>query len=118
MRTLSGCSPGAHRAGRVGVPASPGLRLTRRGRRLVAALSIATGLGIAAVTASTVIGGAGGGLQLAGQDSVVVEQGDTLWSIARTVAPEDDTRAVIDAIQDANHLDGTVLVPGQVLQLP
>jgi nucleoid-associated protein YgaU len=105
-------------AGRRAAGGGVGLRLTRRGRRLVAALSIATGLCIAAVTASTVLGGTGDGLQLAGRASVVVESGDTLWSIAREVAPEEDTRAVVDAIEAVNELEGTLLVPGQVLQLP
>ena len=100
-------------------PSQPGLRLTRRGRRLIAALSIAAGLVVAAVTGSVVIGGGGGGgLELAGQNSVVVEQGDTLWSIARTVAPERDARAVVDALEEVNHLSGTMRLPGQVLRLP
>ena len=93
------------------------LRLTRRGRRVVAGLSIATGLGVAALTVAVVDGGAGG-LQLAGDSSVVVRSGDTLWSIAADAAPEEDTRAVVDAIMAANGLDHVALAPGQVLQLP
>lgn len=105
-------------AGRAaGVRRPPPLRLTRRGRRLVAGLSLATGLGVAALTATVVDGGAGG-LQLAGDSSVVVQSGDTLWSIAADAAPEEDTRAVVDAIMAVNGLDGVGLVPGQVLQLP
>jgi LysM repeat protein len=95
----------------------PPLRLTRRGRRLIAGLSIATGLGVAALTAAVVDGGAGG-LQLAGDSSVVVRSGDTLWSIAADAAPEEDTRAVVDAIMAVNGLDDVGLAPGQVLQLP
>src|ERR687893_48979 len=85
---LSACPAGRPR---VSVP------LTRRRRRLVAGLSIATGLGVAALTVAVVDGGAGG-LQLAGDTSVVVRSGDTLWSIAADAAPEEDTRAVVDAI--------------------
>jgi nucleoid-associated protein YgaU len=102
----------------LGEPAAAPLRLTRRGRRLVAALSIATGLTIAAAILVTELDDTGAGLQLAGQSSVVVEAGDTLWSIAREVAPQEDVRAVVDAIEEVNELDGTLLVPGQVLQLP
>jgi LysM repeat protein len=47
-----------------------------------------------------------------------VQPGDTLWSIAAEAAPEEDTRAVVDAIEVANDLDSTVLVPGMVLRLP
>jgi nucleoid-associated protein YgaU len=121
-----GCSPevavrpvaGVGRAPRVAVtPRSP-LRLTRRGRRVVAGLSIAIGLTIAAVTAAVELTGGDGGLQLAGSSSVVVEPGDTLWSLAQALAPEEDPRAVVDAIVDLNELDGVALVPGQVLQLP
>jgi nucleoid-associated protein YgaU len=106
----AGRRAGSHR------PAPP-LRLTRRGRRLVAALSIAVGIGIA-VLAAAVLDGSAGGLRLAGDSSVVVQSGDTLWSIAVTVGPERDTRAVVHAIMAANDLPGVGLVPGQVLQLP
>jgi LysM domain-containing protein len=99
-------------------PGAPVLRLTRRGRRLLAALLVVIGLGIAALTVGIVRDGAGTGLQLAGRTSVVVEPGDSLWSIASEAAPERDTRAVVDAIEDANDLGSTVLVPGMVLRLP
>jgi hypothetical protein len=100
-----------------GRPAA-GLRLTRRGRRLVAGLSVATGIGIALVTAATVVGDARAQLQPVGDSSVVVRSGDTLWSIAVDVAPGEDPRAVVDAIVEVNDLEGVGLVPGQVLQLP
>lgn len=108
--------PAAGPAVEVCRPAPP-LRLTRRGRRFVAGLSVATGLVVAALTAAVVDGGAGG-LQLAGDSSVVVRPGDTLWSIAVDAAPEEDTRAVVDAIMVVNGLEGVGLAPGQVLQLP
>jgi nucleoid-associated protein YgaU len=99
-------------------PPAP-LRLTERGRRVVAGLSIAIGLSIAAATVVIVeLQGADGGLQLAGASTVVVQPGDTLWSIARSVAPEEDPRAVVDAIVDLNGLDGVDLLPGAELQLP
>lgn len=49
---------------------------------------------------------------------VVVRTGDTLWSIAVRVAPAQDPRAVVDAIQQANAVDPGHLVPGQTLVLP
>jgi nucleoid-associated protein YgaU len=96
----------------------PPLRLTRRGRRVVAGLSIAIGLAVAVATAVVVGSGAGPALRLAGVETVVVEPGDTLWTIAVDAAPEEDPRAVVDALLEVNHLDGVALQPGQVLQLP
>jgi len=32
----------------------------------------------------------------------IVQPGDTLWSIATEIAPDDDPRAVVDALRDAN----------------
>lgn len=46
----------------------------------------------------------------------VVEQGDTLWSIARGLQPEGDVRRLVDALRDANG--GTVLHVGTRLALP
>jgi nucleoid-associated protein YgaU len=95
------------------------IRLTERGRRVVAGLSIAVGLSIAAATVVTVqLGAERGGLELAGSSTVVVQSGDTLWSLAREVAPEEDPRAVVDAIVELNGLEDVDLLPGAVLQLP
>ena len=98
-------------------PPAP-LRLTARGRRVVAGLSIAIGLSIAAGTVVAIEVDRGSGLRLAGSDTVVVRSGDTLWSIAREVAPEEDPRAVVDAIVELNGLDSVDLLPGAQLQLP
>ncbi|RZU32596.1 LysM domain-containing protein [Blastococcus saxobsidens] len=97
--------------------AAPRLRLTARGRRLVAVLVLATGVGLVALGES-VLGGDGGGLELMGTSSVVVEHGDTLWSIAGAVAGERDVREVVDRIQELNGLHSADIEPGQVLQLP
>ncbi|MCZ2818039.1 LysM peptidoglycan-binding domain-containing protein [Modestobacter sp. VKM Ac-2984] len=94
------------------------LRLTRRGRRVIAGLSIAFGMSVAAATVAIESGEAGGGLELAGSATIVVQSGDTLWSIAGEIAPEEDRRAVVDALLDVNGLSGVDLVPGQVLELP
>jgi Tfp pilus assembly protein FimV len=47
----------------------------------------------------------------------VVAPGDTLWAIARRVAPDSDPRAVVDALARENHVDGTIQV-GQQLWIP
>jgi nucleoid-associated protein YgaU len=64
------------------------------------------------------LAGGDGDLRLAGVQSVVVQPGDTLWSIATEAAGTDDVREVVDRIQELNGLDDTVLIPGQVLELP
>jgi LysM repeat protein len=55
---------------------------------------------------------------MAGSSSVVVRPGDTLWSVASTVAGDDDVRAVVDRIREVNGLRGSAIRPGQVLLLP
>ena len=98
-------------------PTAAPVRLTRRGRRLVVALVLAAGVGGAALGREFLAPDPG--LHLAGESSVVVEQGDTVWSIAGEVAgPGQDVRAVVDAIQELNDLEGSALVVGQVLRLP
>lgn len=47
----------------------------------------------------------------------VVEPGDTLWSIARRVAPGRDPRPVVDGLIEANDLRGG-LQAGQELSIP
>jgi len=83
-------------------------------RRFVA---VALGLGLVVVVgqASAALGGS----SLAPAErrpqvtSVVVEPGDTLWSIAAEVAPDADPRAVVDALVAAR---GTARVlPGETI---
>ncbi|MGR6965483.1 LysM peptidoglycan-binding domain-containing protein [Geodermatophilus sp. URMC 61] len=112
---------GAVRGGRAvpGRAAGPRLRLTRRGRRLALVLALGGAVALGSVVAPLVRGADGGGLQLAGERSVVVEPGDTVWSIAGELAGADqDVRTVVDAIEELNDLEGSALVPGQVLELP
>lgn len=100
-------------------PAPPPLRLTARGRRLLLSLAVAGGVGLAALLHGLVAGDGAGGLHLAGQDSVVVRPGDTLWSIASSVAGgNEDVRVVVAEIREVNGLHGSDLVPGEVLRLP
>jgi Tfp pilus assembly protein FimV len=95
------------------------LRLTRRGRRVCGALLLLIGLAVVAVVSAMALGGDGdGGLRLTGSTTVVVEPGDTLWSIAGEVAPDQERRAVVDAIADLNHLAAGQVQAGQVLRLP
>jgi nucleoid-associated protein YgaU len=93
------------------------LRLTRRARLLGSVLLLALGVAIGS-WAGPLLAGSDGDLRLAGVQSVVVQPGDTLWSIAGAVSGDGDVRDVVDRIQELNGLSGTVLIPGQVLELP
>jgi nucleoid-associated protein YgaU len=94
------------------------VRLTARARRLLTGLVVA-----AAIAAGAWVGGLVASdepaLDLVRETSLVVQPGDTVWDIARSVAgDEQDVRAVVDAIERRNDLVAGRLVPGQVLVLP
>lgn len=51
--------------------------------------------------------------------SYVVVPGDTLWGIAAgLVGPDEDVRVMVAVIKELSGIDTSVLVPGDVLQLP
>jgi hypothetical protein len=49
---------------------------------------------------------------------VVVQPGDTLWSIAAVHYPADDVRIRVQDIENANGLHGPQIQVGQTLRLP
>jgi Tfp pilus assembly protein FimV len=49
--------------------------------------------------------------------SLVVQPGDTLWSIARAVQPHGEVRPLVDALIDANG-GSAALAVGQVVEVP
>jgi nucleoid-associated protein YgaU len=61
--------------------------------------------------------GARGGADV-GFTTVVVQPGDTLWSIASEHYPADDVRVRVQDIEQANGLDGPTIEVGQTLKLP
>jgi len=50
--------------------------------------------------------------------TVVVGDGQSLWSIAADAAGDDDPRDVIVEISEMNGLSGSVVHPGQRLEVP
>jgi len=52
------------------------------------------------------------------EDVVVVQPGDTVWSIAEAAADGADPRALVDAIATRNGIDAGAVVPGQSLVIP
>lgn len=96
------------------------LRLTTRGRRVLLALAavpLAVGIGIAAVSGGSAIA-SGESVGTVSFETVTVMPGDTLWSIASEVAPAADPRDVISAIENLNVLGGGSLQIGQELAIP
>jgi hypothetical protein len=92
----------------------PRLRLTRRGRVVVLVffLMLASGVVTLAATASRAADPPGV------TPTVVVRQGDTLWSVAERHRPRANRVAVIEEIRRLNGLDDYTVYAGQELALP
>jgi LysM domain len=111
---------------REGRPAAQsGLRLTQRGRRVLAMFAM-----LAAIAAATLIWtSAAGGAQTSrhdgqagsgyrGMTQIVVRPGQTLWSIAAAAEPSANPWSVVQQIVDANALSGARVQAGQLLWVP
>jgi Tfp pilus assembly protein FimV len=92
------------------------MRLTSRGRALARALAIVLVVAVFLLVAPGLARG-DGPERPAPRVTYVVEPGDTLWSIARRVAPGRDPRPVVDGLIEANDLRGG-LQAGQELSVP
>jgi nucleoid-associated protein YgaU len=111
------------RLSRAAVPAAavrgarPGeLRLTRRGRWVLAVLASVVAIGTGIVGGQAVAAGPTPALEVV---SYTVQPGETLWQIAAGVAvPGEDVRNVIVELQDLNGLPSAELAAGQRLVLP
>lgn len=98
---------------------TPQVHLTRRGRTvlllaLVAVLFAAFSLG----RANTEAASAAGDAPLASVEQITVQPGESLWAVARRIAPENDPREVMAQIQRLNDLTDSELQVGQQLLLP
>jgi len=124
--SLQRASVQAVRVARPAGQARPGgLRLTRRGRRVVAVFAM-----LMAIVAATLIwASAAGGARTSGHDlqpssgyrgmtEIVVRPGQTLWSIAAAAEPSANPWTVVQQIIDANALSGTQVRAGQLLWVP
>jgi LysM repeat protein len=91
------------------------LRSTRRIRpagRLAAVLLLALSVSLwLAIVAH-------GGAAPVQDSTVVVQPGDTLWSIAAARYPSDDVRARVDGIERANGLRSPMIEVGELVKLP
>jgi len=106
-------------------PVRTRVRLTRRGRIVVAILSTAGVVLVAALAwlaGTTRAEAAGSGSPASAVyhslRSVVVQPGESLWTIATQADPAGDPRTVMQEIVDINALHGTSVQPGERLWLP
>jgi len=84
------------------------LRLTVRGRRVLAAAAaapLAVGIAFSALAGGTALASGEQGTPVS-FETVTVMPGDTLWSIAAAAAPDVDPRDVIEDIMRLNNLSG------------
>lgn len=99
--------------------ATSAVRLTRRGRTvlvllLAGLLLTAFSLGRQATQAAGVVSeGAAQPLEQA-----TVQPGESLWSVAQRIAPDNDPREVVAQIRRLNDLSSSQLQVGQHLLLP
>ena len=100
------------------------IRLTRRGRAVVTVAAVLVLSAVALVILLAVPGGArasnhgraGAGYQ--GMHQIVVQPGQTLWSIALAAEPTARTAGVIQEIMTANAMTSTNVTAGQLLWVP
>lgn len=95
------------------------VRLTRRGR--IVLVLVSTGFLLLAVLLSgRITADAGTSLVDQGRATgvVVVQPGESLWQIARAIAPEVDPRETVSAIRTLNGLGDSTLVAGQSIVVP
>lgn len=96
---------------------NPAMRLTRRGRALLVLLAAALLFVVFSMGRATSRAGSYGA-RAPGQ-TIVIQRGETLWQVARRIAPDTDPRVTVQRIIELNDLGAADLVrPGQQLVLP
>lgn len=108
-------------AARVSAP----VRLTPRGRRLartaVIALALLLALTVSVLGRGVATGQAGDAPAQVATSTVIVQPGQTLWSVAQGLHLEADVRETVARIQELNGLEpgaGATVRPGQELIVP
>ncbi|MFC6357243.1 LysM peptidoglycan-binding domain-containing protein [Luethyella okanaganae] len=96
------------------------LHLTRRGRVVLttlAALPLVFGAFVFALNGGIAIAGADG-QGASSFEYVTVQSGESLWSLAESIAPAADPRDVIAELVSLNQLQTSEIEPGQRLAIP
>jgi LysM domain len=101
-------------------PASVPLRLTRRGRIVVAVMTavLLAALSLVITRSAEATSQPGPARAAQGLTEVIVHPGQSLWSVAENADPDADTRVVIQQIVKLNGLTGAVVFAGQRLRVP
>ncbi len=110
----------ARRPGR-DTPAAAPLRLTRRGRVVVAVAAALLATAVSLFTAEAVQATNHAPSAHPARQSlvqVIVRPGQSLWLVAESADPDQDTRAVVQQIVDLNGLSSDVVFAGQQLWVP
>jgi hypothetical protein len=98
-------------------PHAAPLRITRRGR-----VVLATVMTLPLVALSLFLAAPGALAESSGSpdahEYVTVLAGDTLWTIAEELSPEDDPRDLVHEIMTLNQLTSAALTPGQEIAIP
>jgi LysM repeat protein len=94
------------------------IRLTARGRAavffllsVITLLLVMVAVGGTSADASATSGGPA-------TSSVVVQAGDSLWTIAKSLQPNGDPRSMMQTLVELNGLSSSPLIPGQQLIVP
>ena len=121
MTASATVTPMAYRTDATPASAStPKLRLTRRGRIVFGGLATLLVAGVIGVAASFAAPGAVANGAESTQEFpyVLVQSGDSLWSIAAELAPAADTRDVVAEIQRLNQMAAGDLQAGDSIAVP
>ena len=96
-------------------PAQAGMKLTARGRRVVALLAL-----LPILVAFLLIGTRAVQADATGPTTAVVkvEAGQSLWDVAVAIAPNEDPRSTIWTIKALNGLETSEVQAGQALIVP
>ena len=96
-------------------PAQAGMKLTVRGRRVVALLAL-----LPIFVAFLLIGTRAAQADATGPTTAVikVEAGQSLWDVAVAIAPNEDPRSTIWTIKALNGLETSEVQAGQALIVP
>ena len=93
------------------------LRMTKRGRAVLLSL-VATPIVIAALAFGISAGGATATSSSTPLAKVTVVGGESLWGLAKQIAPNADPRDVIADIISVNRLGSADIYPGEQLSIP
>jgi hypothetical protein len=96
-------------------PTQPGLKLSVRGRRVVALLAL-----LPIVIAFVLMGTRAAQADATGPTTAVikVQAGQSLWDVAVSIAPSEDPRSTIWKIKALNGLETSDVQAGQALTVP